>query len=75
MNKFLLIHNNKTKIDVKHVSSMYSLDLEKSENAANVVNSNIDQYISEEVIKEIAQKEFDILFIKDNLSSNYMDFY
>lgn len=75
MNKFLLIHNNKTKIDAKHVGSMYSLDLEKSENAANVVNSNIDQYISEEVIKEIAQKEFDILFIKDNLSSNYMDFY
>lgn len=75
MNKFLLVHNNKTKVNNKYLKNMYTLDLEKSENTENVVNSNIDQYISKEVICEIAKKEFDILFIKDNLSNNYMDFY
>ncbi len=75
MHKFLLIHNNKTKIDEQYINDMYTLNLDKSENAENVVNSNIDQYISEEVICEISKKEFDILFIKDNLSNNYLDFY
>ena len=50
MHKFLLIHNNKTKIDEQYINDMYTLNLDKSENAENVVNSNIDQYISEEVI-------------------------
>jgi len=36
---------------------------------------DIDVYISNEIIKELAQKEFDTIFIKDNLSSNYLELY
>lgn len=36
-------------------------------------SDDIDKYISQEIIKELAQKEFEILFIKDNLSSNYLE--
>ncbi len=38
-------------------------------------NSDIGQYISTKVIPQIQQKDFDIVYIKDTLSDNYIDFY
>lgn len=39
-------------------------------------NEDIDLYISTDIIKkELAEKDFDRIFIKDNLSSNYLDLY
>ena len=39
-------------------------------------DDNIDKYISSYIIKEeLQEKEFDRIFIKDNLSSNYLELY
>lgn len=38
-------------------------------------NSDLDTYISQEFIPIIAKKKFNILFIKDNLSDNYLELY
>ena len=38
-------------------------------------NDDIDKYISNYIIKKLQNKEFDRIFIKDNLSSNYLEFY
>lgn len=37
--------------------------------------SDIDEYISKGIITELAKQEFDVLYIKDNLSSNYLELY
>lgn len=37
--------------------------------------SDIDAYISTEIIPEINKYDFDIIYLKDSLSSNYLDFY
>ncbi|TKI69031.1 response regulator [Sulfurimonas crateris] len=36
---------------------------------------DIDTYISKIIINELGSKEFDTIFIKDNLSSNYLELY
>lgn len=38
-------------------------------------SDDIDTYISKEIINELKNKEFDTIFIKDNLSSNYLELY
>lgn len=38
-------------------------------------NDDIDVYISQNIIQELSILEFDTLFIKDNLSSNYLELY
>ena len=38
-------------------------------------DENVDEYINTKIISLIAQKEFDTIFIKDNLSSNYLELY
>jgi DNA-binding NarL/FixJ family response regulator len=35
--------------------------------------NHIDKYISEEIIPKLFKKDFDRIFIKDNLSSNYLE--
>ena len=37
--------------------------------------SDIDKYISLDIIEALKEKEFDVIFIKDNLSSNYLELY
>lgn len=37
-------------------------------------NSDVDKYISDEIIEELLNNDFDRVFIKDNLSSNYLEF-
>lgn len=36
-------------------------------------SDDIDSYISNEIFKDLCSKEFDTIFIKDNLSSNYLE--
>jgi hypothetical protein len=38
-------------------------------------DDHIDKYISDYIIKKLQTKEFDTIFIKDNLSSNYLELY
>lgn len=40
-----------------------------------ITEDNIDKYISSYIIRELKEKEFDKIFIKDNLSSNYLELY
>ena len=62
-NKNLLMHHkNITNMDFEH-SIKFDTDDE------------IDTYITSDIIKELSQKEFDTIFIKDNLSSNYLELY
>ncbi len=60
----LLIHNNNL------------ADIALFENRIRfTTNQDIDKYISDYIIKELASKKFETLFIKDNLSSNYLELY
>ena len=38
-------------------------------------DKNIDEYISSEIISELNKTEFGVIYIKDNLSSNYLELY
>ena len=62
--KKLLIHNNNTDIKLFENRIRFTLD-----------SGDIDSYISNEIIKSIKERDFDIIFIKDNLSSNYLELY
>ena len=41
----------------------------------NFLNGDIDKYIHSKIIPQLVKNNFDILYIKDSLSSNYLDFY
>ena len=60
-NKSLLIHHD-------NICTFELFDEIEKFNA----NEDIDKYISEKII-ELKQKDFEIFFIKDNLSSNYLE--
>ncbi len=38
-------------------------------------SNNIDGYISQKIISKIKNKKYNVIFIKDNLSSNYLELY
>jgi len=60
MNK-IVIHNN-------------NINLSLFDNRIRfITNDNIDDYISTDIIPELIKKEFDFIFIKDNLSTNYLE--
>lgn len=63
--KSLLIHNN-------NIVELEEFD-HRIKFTPNV--TDIDEYISEEIIFNIQKQECDIIFIKDNLSSNYLELY
>ena len=66
MNNTLLIHND-------NVSDIESFTHEIK---FQPTFSDLDKYISLDIIeKQLKSKEFDIVYIKDNLSSNYLDLY
>jgi len=70
MYKALLIHNDNTPLKIiveNQIIFKPTID--------DLNNSDIDRYISNEVIPKIKDKEFDIIYIKDTLSENYIDFY
>jgi len=62
--KTLLIHN--FNVDLELFSSQIMFDTE---------DKQIDKYISTDLLEEIKQEEFDMIFIKDNLSSSYFELY
>ena len=63
-NTSILIHNNNL-VDITLFSNRIRF----------ATNEDIDKYISDYIIKELKTKEFDKIFIKDNLSSNYLELY
>jgi len=72
MDKSLLIHADNTP------SSVQELFLNENIinfNYRNHKYSNIDEYISKVIIEELKNKDFDLIYIKDTLSSNYLELY
>lgn len=60
MNK-IVIHNN-------------NINLSLFDNRIRfTTNDDVDNYISTDTIPELIKKEFDLIFIKDNLSTNYIE--
>ncbi len=72
MTNALLIHNNNTSlkkvIDINNQIVFNPTTEDLSEN-------DIDGFISKTIMPQIKEKEFQIIYIKDNLSVNYLDFY
>ena len=64
-NQSILIHNNNV-ADITLFSNRIRFSLNEDD---------IDKYISKEIIETLKNKEFDKIFIKDNLSSNYLELY
>ena len=72
MLKSLLIHNDNTPLNIHpdiSTSILFAPTLEE------LNNSDIDTYISKKILPQIKNEEFDIVFIRDTLSKNYIDFY
>jgi len=72
MHKVLLVHNDNTPLK-KHLSNSSLILFSPSIDDLN--DSDIDTYISKEIIPQLKEEEFDLLVIKDSLSENYIDFY
>jgi len=70
MYKPLLIHNDNSPIsEIADVSIVFSPHVEE------LRNSDIDSYISNVILPQIKNSEFDVILIKDKLSENYIDFF
>jgi CheY-like chemotaxis protein len=66
-------NENITKNIVIHYDNV--VDVEFDNDIKFTTDEDIDKYISTYIIKELASKDFDNIFIKDNLSSNYLELY
>jgi len=64
MNKAILIHND----NVKFIDLFGDNNIKFEQR-----HSDLDTYISEDIIKELREKTFDTIYIKDNLSTNYLE--
>ena len=64
MKQLIIHHNNIPSIE----SSIHSIEF-------RVTVNDVDKYISEKMINQIKDANPDIIFIKDNLSSNYLELY
>ncbi len=70
MNNALLIHNDNTSFkETIRNKILFNPTID------DLINGDIDKYISKNIISHIKIKKFEIIFIKDNLSSNYIDFH
>jgi len=58
-----------------HNDNIFSLKYFKNRIKFSPSKSDIDKYISTDLLPEIKKREFDIIYIKDNLSSNYLELY
>jgi len=74
MDNLFLIHNDNSFTEIEHITDDLKFGLDDPANTNTVIDSNIDNYISNIFIPSIQDKEIDILFIKDSLSKNYLDF-
>ncbi len=76
MPKSILIHNNNVNLEqIPKELEHLSFDLQTDINDTSILDNDIDNYMSKfiETIKE--EGHFDLIFIKDTLSENYMDLY
>lgn len=72
MFKPLLIHKGNTPIKIKFDNAnSFKFDID----CFDFSNSDLDTCISKKIISELIQKDFNIIFIKDNLSDNYLELY
>jgi hypothetical protein len=72
MNKSILIHNQNTPHSIQakfDQENMIEFDYSNSE------YKSIDEYISKRCIEILKSKKIDLIYIKDNLSSNYLELY
>ena len=72
MNKSILIYNkniSKKVLEEFKSNQLIGFDYHQDE------YKNLDEYISKKIIKKLINKEVDIIFIKDNLSDNYLELY
>jgi len=70
MNDSLLIH-----YDNSPLVSGFQNSIKFNPSVEELNNSDIDTFISNKIIPELQNKDFKIIFIKDTLSDNYIDFY
>jgi len=70
MFKTLLVHRDNTPLKNK-IKILEKFDTE----SFDFGNSDLDTYISQKFIPKLQQKNFNIIFIKDNLSDNYLELY
>jgi len=77
MNKSILIHNNNIKLNKNTETMKYlSFGLDRNENNKDVLNSDTDRYMTKFILEDIRNEgEFNLIFIKDRLSNNYLDLY
>ena len=76
MPKSIVIHNNNVNLEyIPKELEHLSFGLNKDVNNSSILDNDIDNYMSKfiETIKN--EGNFDLIFIKDNLSENYMDLY
>ena len=74
MTNLFLIHNDNSFTEIESITADLKFGLDDPLNLNSVIDTDIDVYISQKFIPEIQDKEIDILFIKDSLSKNYLDF-
>ena len=70
MFKPLLIHKDNTPLKTQ-MKMLEKFDIE----SFDFGNSDLDTYISKIFLPKLQKKDFNILFIKDNLSDNYLELY
>lgn len=68
---------NTTKTVIIHHDNVCEFEIFNHRDRVKFIQNSddIDTYISKEIINELKDKEFDIIFIKDNLSSTYLELY
>ncbi len=67
--------NNPNQSVIIHHDNVCDLQIFNNHIKFTQSSDDIDKYISDNIIKELVSKEFDTIFIKDNLSSNYLELY
>jgi len=73
MHKSLLIHNDNTPLVNLLNKELKTILFSPTVDELN--NSDIDTFISTKIIPKVNELNFDIIYIKDTLSDNYIDFY
>ncbi len=64
----------KNNLLIHHVNVVFS-DIFDNQILFKLSSGDIDRYITDTIIPKIQKVEFDILYIKDSLSSNYLELY
>ena len=67
-----IFENNIPNTPIKNIAKNF---ISFSTDGISLADFDLDSHISQKIIPEIVKKEFNILFIKDNLSDNYLELY